>query len=74
MAVRQEQASTIIDQHNITPNHQPIPYSIMGNFTIKLANQLERSFVVVVASEAFVASHTAVDFADFSWYNCSYQH
>jgi hypothetical protein len=74
MAVRSVQVSTIIDLHNIAPSHQPVPCSIVDNFTVKFANQLERSFVVVVASEAFVASHIAVDFADFSWCNCSYQH
>lgn len=74
MAVRSVQASTIIDLHNIAPSHQPVPYSIMGNFTIKFANQLEPSFVVVVASEASIASHIVVDFADFSWCNCSNQH
>ena len=74
MAVQSVRAFTIIDLHNITPTHQPAPYSIVGNFTIKFANQLERSFVVVVASETFVTSHITGDFADFSWYNWSNQH
>ena len=73
MAVQLEQASIVIDLHNITPTRPPIPYSAVGNSIIKLANQLEQSFVVAVASAALVASHIAVDFADFGWHNWSYQ-